>query len=96
VLIVVVMIHVMVMIMVVGAIPALLLKLLASFARLLAIFTMALDGVPKPGIRIVNTFFAPHSTVVIGACGKGGSYQADNCQHCYTKKPDRTSHMFSF
>jgi hypothetical protein len=95
VLVVVVMIHIIVMLMIVRAIPPLLFELFASFARLFAIFTVALDGVPKPGIRIVNTFFASHSTVVIGACGKRGSYQADNCQHCYTKKPDRTSHMFS-
>jgi hypothetical protein len=95
VLVVVVMIHVMVMIMVVGAIPPLLLELFASFARLFAIFTMALDGVPKPSIRIVDAFFATHSTVVVRAGGKCGSYQADNSQHCNTKKPDRTSHKFS-
>jgi hypothetical protein len=93
VLVVVVMFHILVTLMIVGAIPPLVLKLFAFFARCFAVFTVALDSVPKPHFGIVNASFATHSTVVICACWKCGSYQADNGQHGNTKKPDRTSHM---
>jgi hypothetical protein len=93
--VVVVMFHIIAMLAIVGAIPPHLLELFASFARRFAVFTVALDGVPEPGIGIVDASFASHSTVVIGARWKCGSYQADNCQHCNTKKPDRTSHILS-
>jgi hypothetical protein len=95
VLVVVVMFHILMTLMVVGAIPSLLIELFAFFARCFAVFTVALDSIPKPHFGIVNASFATHSTVVIRACWKCGSYQADYCQHCNTKKPDRTSHMFS-
>jgi hypothetical protein len=95
VLVVVVMFHVLVMLTIVRAVPPLLLELFASFARRFAVFTMALDSIPKPHFGIVNASFATHSTVVICACWKCGSYQADYRQHCNTKKPDRTSHKFS-
>jgi hypothetical protein len=95
VLVVVVMFHIIAMLAIVRAIPPLLLELFAFSARRFAVFTVALDSIPKSHFGIVNASFASHSTVVIGARWKCGSYQADNCQHCNTKKPDRTSHKFS-